>query len=135
LASDSSKLKIGTYFLPYNPDRVEKAREMRKNPTPAERKIWYEYLITFKLRVLRQRPIDNFIVDFYCASLKLVIEIDGDYHFTEEQQIYDAERTKILEGYGLQVIRFHNHEVMNNFEGVCEQINAVVAELSVGRMD
>jgi very-short-patch-repair endonuclease len=70
----------------------------------------------------RQRPIDNFIVDFYCPKLKLVIEVDGDSHFTDLGLVYDEERTLVLEGYGLRVIRFTNDEVLQNFEGVCEQI-------------
>ncbi len=71
-----SKLKEGNYFLPYNPDLVARVKQMRKNPTPAERKLW-EYLRTFPLKFWRQKPIDNFIVDFYCPKLKLVIEVDG----------------------------------------------------------
>jgi len=98
---------------------------MRKNPTPAEKKLWRDYLRTFKFRILRQRPIAHFIVDFYCAALKLVIEVDGDSHFTDEGKAYDLKRTSILEGYGLQVVRFTNDEVLNNFEGVCQQIEEI----------
>jgi very-short-patch-repair endonuclease len=81
-----------------------------------------EYLRNFKYRVLRQRSIDNYIVDFYCAKLKLVIEVDGDSHFNEEAQAYDEQRTRILEGYGLRVLRFTNTEVLQNFEAVGEAI-------------
>jgi hypothetical protein len=70
----------------------------------------------------RQKPIDNFIVDFYCPQLKLVIEVDGAGHFTEQGKAYDRQRTKILEGYGLRVIRFTNDEVLDNIEGVWERI-------------
>ena len=76
----------------------------------------------FPLRVLKQRPIDNFIVDFYCAKLKLVIEVDGDSHFTDEGKESDRRRTEILEGYGLKVIRFTNDAVLDNFEAVCQAI-------------
>ena len=69
---------------------------------------------------------ERFIVDFYCAALKLVIEIDGDSHFTEEGKEYDEERTKVLEGYGLRVLRFTNEEVMNCFESVCEEIENLI---------
>ncbi len=95
---------------------------MRRNPTPAEKKLWEEYLKTFPHRVLRQRPIEHFIVDFYCAALRLVIEIDGSAHLSEPAQTYDAERTIELEKYGLRIIRFTNDEVINNFEDVCKQI-------------
>lgn len=110
------------YHLPYNQKLVEKAKELRKNMTSAEKKLWNNYLKTLKIRFLRQRPIDNFIVDFYCAKLRLVIEIDGETHFTDEAKIYDSQRTSVLEGYGLQVIRFTNNDVYHKFEGVCECI-------------
>jgi very-short-patch-repair endonuclease len=105
-------------YLPYNKNLVPRANELRKNMTLAEKKLWYEYLRDFKYRVHRQRTIDNFIVDFYCPQLKLVIEIDGDSHYTENAQEYDIQRTKILQGYGLKVIRFHNHDVLDNLAGV-----------------
>jgi very-short-patch-repair endonuclease len=114
------------HHLSYNPKLVERAKELRKNMTKAERKLWYEYLRNFKYRVHRQRPIDQFIVDFYCPELKLVIEIDGDSHNSENTQAYDLERTQVLEGYELTVIRFTNQEVLTNFEGVCEVIEGLI---------
>lgn len=71
---------------------------------------------------LRQRIIDNFIVDFYCSELSLVIELDGESHSVNGAPEYDAERTEILEGYELTVLRFTNDEVYYHFEGVCEEI-------------
>ena len=111
-----------TFHLPYNQNLIELARNMRQNPTPAERKLWHEYLRDVSVRVLRQKPIARFIVDFYCASIKIAIEIDGEQHYTESGTIYDIERSAILAGYGIEVIRFTNQEVMNDFEGVCQQI-------------
>jgi len=87
-----------------------------------EQKLWQKYLRRCSVRVLRQRPIDNFIVDFYIPKCKLVIEVDGNSHFTAEGSARDAERTLVLEGLGLQVIRFNNAEVENSFEGVCGKI-------------
>jgi len=110
------------YHLPYNPKLKEHARELRKNLTEAEKKLWYGYLRNFKYRVLRQRPIDNYIVDFYCPELRLVIEIDGESHFTEEGKAYDEERFRILNAYGLQVIRFTNDEVLGHFEAVRQKV-------------
>lgn len=115
-------LSKSPFYLPYNPKLVDRAKQMRRNPTPAEKKLWEEYLKTFPHRVLRQRPIDHFIVDFYCAALRLVIEVDGSVHFSEAAQAHDAERLIELEKYGLQIIRFTNDEVINNFENVCNQI-------------
>ncbi|MBI4781391.1 MAG: endonuclease domain-containing protein [Oscillatoriophycideae cyanobacterium NC_groundwater_1537_Pr4_S-0.65um_50_18] len=119
-------LNTTDFHLPYNPDLVTRAKALRENMTPAEKKLWYQYLKTFQFRVLRQRPIDHFIVDFYCPTLKLVIEVDGESHFTDKGQDYDRERTRIIEGYGLQVLRFTNHQVLNCFEEVCREIQVLI---------
>ena len=68
------------------------------------------------------KPIDNFIVDFYIASSRLVIEIDGESHYSENGKIYDAQRTAILESYGLTILRFTNTQVMKRFNDVCREI-------------
>ena len=103
------------FHLPYNPKLTERARELRAHMTPAEKKLW-AYLRELPQRVLRQRPIDHYIVDFYIPKAKLVIEVDGEPHFTEEGKAYDAERDAVLEGYGLRVLRLPNSEVMERFE-------------------
>jgi len=113
------------FNLPYNPDLKILARSMRKDLTQAEKKLWEGLLRDFRFRVLRQRPIDNFIVDFYCPKKKLVIEIDGSSHFKDEGKILDRERTEVLEAYGLRVVRFSDHEVMMNFSAVCAKILAM----------
>ncbi|GAA6620024.1 endonuclease domain-containing protein [Scytonema sp. NUACC26] len=110
------------FHLPYNPQLIVRAKELRKNPTPAEKKLWQGYLKTFPFRVLRQRPINRFIVDFHCAALKLVIEVDGESHFTEDGRLYDLERIQTLAEYELKVIRFTNEQVLMEFDGVCQQI-------------
>jgi very-short-patch-repair endonuclease len=122
-----NQLKESKFFLPYNQDLVERAREMRKNPTPAESKLWnllksHPPFGRSGFRVWRQRPIHHFIVDFYIPQLKLVIEVDGDSHFFPDGQAYDQERSRILEGYDLTVIRFANHEVLHNLNEVWERI-------------
>ena len=121
----------GDFFLPYNKALVPRAKELRKSMTQAERKIWCEVFRNNQfeeLRWLRQRPIASFIVDFYCAELKLVVEIDGGSHFTQAGKVYDKERTKILEGYGLTVIRFTNEEILKNLAGVHQRLLQYVAE-------
>jgi len=110
------------FHLPYNPDLIAQARSMRKGLTPAEKKLWIGLLRDFKFRILRQRPIDNFIVDFYCPKMKLVIEIDGAGHFNDEGKALDQERTEILKAYGLRVVRFSDNDVMKHFPGVCNRI-------------
>jgi very-short-patch-repair endonuclease len=89
----------------------------------AESKIWNEVLRKRQFaqyKFLRQKPIDNYIVDFYCSELRLVIEIDGDSH--AETVDYDAERTKILEAFGLTVVRYANDEVLRNIQSVYEDL-------------
>jgi len=113
-------------YLPYNKQLVSRAKELRKNMTVAEQKLWKNYLKTFPYRVYRQRPIENFIVDFYCPKLKLVIEIDGDSHYQENAKDYDNERTQILQTYGLKVIRFNNDEVLSNFTGVVDVLEGMI---------
>ena len=113
-------------YLPDNKKLVARAKELRKNMTVAERKLWKNYLKTFPDRVYPQRPIDNFIVDFYCPKLKLVIEIDGESHYDENAQYYDQERTHILQSYGLQVIRFSNDDVLYNFTGVVDVLEGMI---------
>lgn len=117
-----TRLRKTPFHLPYNPDLIPRAKTLRQNMTPAEKKLWYHFLRNLPIRILRQRPIDHFIIDFYCPARKLVIEIDGAHHGTEQTQIYDQERTLILKGYGLDVIRFTNQQVMNTFEEVCSQL-------------
>ena len=106
-------------YQPYHDHLVALARSNRQNPTPAEQTIWSKILRGKRLmgfKFLRQKPIDGYIVDFYCASLGLVIEIDGDSHVDRLE--YDAERTRILNAYGLYVVRYTNQEVLSNPEGV-----------------
>ena len=108
---------------PYNPHLTEAAKTLRKNMTPAERKLWKLALSKNQLngtRWLRQRPILNFIVDFYCPSQKLIIEVDGAYH--SSQRYEDNERSALLASLGLSVIRFSNTEVLDSFESVKEKI-------------
>ena len=110
----------------YNKNNVALARTMRKNMTPWENKLWYQFLRTYPVRFQRQKPVGEFIVDFYCAKAKLVIELDGSGHYTPQQNISDTNRTCELEKLGLKVIRFCNLDVDNNFYGVCEMIDLTV---------
>ena len=129
LASARARGLVTTcHHLPCDPRLVERARELRRNLTPAERRLWYGFLCRFRHRVLRQRPIDHYIVDFYCPQLRLVIEVDGESHFSEDGRVCDGERTAVLEGYGLTVLRFNNQEVLRNLEGVCQAIETASAQ-------
>ena len=115
-------------MLKYNKDLIVYAKELRKNMTPWEMKLWNCFLREYPIRFQRQKVIDNYIVDFYCAKARLVIELDGGGHYTDEQMQYDATRTKILEKYGLKVLRICNLEIDNNFYHVCEYIDREVKQ-------
>ncbi|MCX6147720.1 MAG: DUF559 domain-containing protein [Candidatus Kapabacteria bacterium] len=112
--------------IPYNPKLNERAKELRRNMTKAEKKIWFNLLRGLPYTFQRQKILDNYIVDFYCSKLQLVIEIDGDSHFSNDAIEYDKIRTTILEGYGLQVIRYTNREIDENFDFVCNEILGIV---------
>ena len=112
--------------LYYNEKNITLAQNLRKNATPQENHLWYDFLAKYEVRFQRQKAIDNFIADFYCHKAKLIIEIDGAQHYTEEGKQKDEFRTEILEGYDLKVIRFTNRQINTNFRGVCEYIDATV---------
>ena len=112
----------------YNKDNILRAKELRKNMTPWERKLWYEFLRQYPVRIQRQKSLGNYIADFYCAKAKLIIELDGSGHYTDEKRQYDEERTAFLEKYGLTVIRIPNTEIHKNFRGVCEYIDYFVVQ-------
>ncbi len=110
----------------YNKKNIPLAKELRKNMTPWERKLWYQYLSNYPVRFQRQKAIGNYIVDFYCAKARLVIELDGGGHYEEAQANADAQRTADLESMKLRVLRVCNLDVDRNFRGVCEYIDREV---------
>jgi very-short-patch-repair endonuclease len=112
----------------YTARLVANARDLRRTMPPAERRLWFDGLRTLPQRFRRQRPIGAFIVDFYCAEAKLVVELDGATHDSDDAQRYDAERTAYLKSLGLRVARFANAEVMTNLEGVLIEISRIIAE-------
>lgn len=85
--------------------------------------MWYDFLRNYPVRILRQKVIGRFIADFYCAQARLVIEIDGGQHFTEDGLAYDQEREREMQRFGLETIRFTNYDVDKNFEAVCSSID------------
>ncbi|WP_304281405.1 endonuclease domain-containing protein [Phascolarctobacterium succinatutens] len=109
-------------FTGYDKKLKSRADELRKNMTQQEWNLWYFYLRNHRLKWYRQRIIDRFIVDFYCHAAKLVIEIDGKQHYTEQGIAYDAERTQVLQEYGLKVLRYTNQQLEYNFQEVCWDI-------------
>ena len=110
----------------YNKANIPLARELRKNMTPWERKLWYEFLRYYPVRFQRQKAIGNYIVDFYCAKAGLVLELDGGGHYEPSQMEKDTVRTQELEKMDLKVLRICNLDIDRNFQGVCEYIDANV---------
>ena len=112
----------------HNKENVHLAKELRRNMTPEEKHLWYDFLRKYPVRFLRQKVIGSYIVDFYCAKANLVIELDGSHHGYENETKKDEKRTKFLESLGLKVIRIPNYEVNDNFLYVCRYIDNSVEE-------
>ncbi len=112
--------------IPKDNSQLNNARRLRREMTPQERKLWYLFLRKYPVKIYKQRIVGRFIVDFYCAAAKLVIELDGSQHFDEKGLAYDADRSEFLNSLGLEVLRFSNLEIDRNFKEVCEQIDVVV---------
>ena len=112
----------------YNNRLIPLAKQMRKEMTKEERRLWYDYLRGYPVRFSRQKVLGKYIADFYCAKARLVIELDGSQHFDNANIRKDDERTAFIERYGLRVIRIPNNEVSQNFSGVCEYIDLAVKQ-------
>ncbi len=111
-------------MLPYNKNLKKHARELRKNMTDAERRLWSK--IRRKqlkdYQFYRQKNIGDYIVDFYCPAVKLIVEIDGGQHYSEENIVKDEARDKFLDGLGFKVLRFSNRDIFKRMDGVLEEI-------------
>ena len=112
--------------IPKNNSQLENARRLRREMTPHERKLWYLFLRKYPVKIYKQRIIGRFIVDFYCASAGLVIEVDGSQHYEPQEIAYDVERSAFLSTLGLDVLRFSNRDIDRDFRSVCEQIDITI---------
>ena len=110
----------------YNGNNIVLAKNLRKNATPQENHLWYDFLSKHEIRFQRQKAIGDFIADFYCHKAKLIIEIDGSQHSTNVGKIKDEIRTEKLEKLDLTVIRFTNHQIDTKFRSVCNYIDEIV---------
>ena len=110
--------------LPMDSDFLSRARELRRDMTPQERKLWRHLRgkQLYGLRFRKQHPIAPFVVDFFCHEPKLVVEIDGPSHYEPGQQGYDRARTERLSQRGMRVIRFTNRDIDHSIEGVLQEI-------------
>ena len=112
----------------HNKKIVPVAKTLRKNMTKEEKHLWYDFLRTYPIRFSRQKVLGKYIVDFYCAEAKIVIELDGSQHYEQDVMRKDEERTEFLKGYGSTVVRIPNNEVNKNFIGICEYIDLAVKQ-------
>ena len=109
-------------MYPYNEKLTRNAQSLRKNMTPEEKHLWYDFLRRLPLTVRRQHNIENYIVDFYIAEKRIVIEIDGRQHLVSEHKEADKQRDKELSKWSITVLRYTNENIRNNFVGVVEDI-------------
>ena len=105
-----------------NPQLRKNAQKLRREMTKEERRLWYDFLKQLPLTVNRQKVIGHYIVDFYCASAKLVIELDGSQHYESEGTASDWERDYALNQLGITVVRYSNSDINRNFDGVCADL-------------
>ena len=105
-----------------NPKLKHNAQKLRREMTKEERRLWYDFLKQLPVTVNRQKVIGQFIVDFYCASAKLVIELDGSQHYEDEGVVSDRERDHALNKLGITVVRYSNDDINRNFDGVCADL-------------
>ena len=113
-----------------NPKLTGRAQQLRKNMTRVERHLWYDFLKQLPVTFNRQKVIGRYIVDFYCAEAKLVIELDGSQHFEDAGAEADRERDEYMKSMGLMVLRYPNSAIWGNFEGVCEDILYHISDVS-----
>jgi len=111
-------------MLPYNENLKQPSRQLRENMTDAEKHLWAKIRMKQlkRYQFYRQKPIGDYIVDFFCPRAKLVVEVDGSQHFSDEMTEYDQIRDEYLNSLGLRVLRFTNTEVLINIKGVVESI-------------
>ena len=112
--------------IPKDNNQLENARRLRREMTPHERKLWYLFLQKYPVKIYKQRIIGRFIVDFYCAPARLVIELDGSQHYEPHGLVYDSERDEFLTALGLKILRFSNREIDRDFQAVCAQIDLTI---------
>ena len=106
----------------YRPDLQEAAKKLRREQTEEEKMLYYQFLNRLPYPVKRQKPIGNYIVDFYIPKSKTVIELDGSQHAEPNHVVQDAERDRYLSGLGIKVLRFSNYRVHKDFQGICSEL-------------
>ena len=112
----------------HNKQLVPLVKQLRKEMTKEERHLWYDFLRRYPCRFIRQKILNRYVADFYCPSAKLVIELDGSQHYTEEAEQKDAVRTAFLQQYDITVLRISNRQINEQFQDVCNYIDSAVQQ-------
>ncbi len=112
----------------YNPNLTRISKRLRREMTKEERHLWYDFLRNIPEMVHRQKPIGPYVADFYIASAKIVIELDGGQHYDAAGQAADAQRDLYLRDHGILVLRYANSDIWNHFSGVCTDILNQIAK-------
>ncbi len=112
--------------FPRNKNLLINAKNLRKNMTPWERKLWFDFLRDYPVKIRRQEIIGNYIADFYCDKARLVIELDGSQHFDTKAVEKDKVRENHIKSFGIDILRYTNLEISQNFRGVCEDIDVKI---------
>ena len=116
-------------FLPRNRILLDNARELRREMTLHEKHLWYDFLQHYPVKIYKQHIIGNYIADFYCSAAKLVIELDGNQHNTNEHVVRaDRQRDAYMKSLGIEVVRFSNLDIEQNFNYICEWIDHTIQE-------
>ena len=109
------------------------SKDLRNNMTKEERHLWFDFLQNLPVRINRQKVFDNYIVDFYCATYNLIIELDGTQHYLPEGAENDKVRDTYFSDKGIKVLRYSNADINRNFKGVCEDILANMTRVKDSR--
>jgi very-short-patch-repair endonuclease len=115
--------------ITYNGENIVLARNLRKKATPQEKHLWYDFLKDYVIKFQRQKAVGEYIVDFYCPSLKLAIEIDGNQHYSKYGLEKDKIRTEEINKQGIQVIRITNKQIDKDFNWICEFLDKEIQKI------
>jgi very-short-patch-repair endonuclease len=115
--------------ITYNGKNIVLAKNLRKNATKQEKHLWYDFLKNYEIKFQRQKAIGEYIVDFYCPSLKIAIEIDGRQHYSKEGLENDRIRTEEINKQGIQVIRITNTQIDKDFTWICEFLDKEIKKI------
>ena len=112
----------------YNEEYKPLSQKLRREMTRQERHLWYDFLKSYPITFHRQKQFGHYIVDFYCAKARLIVELDGSQHYEPEEEQRDVIRDQYLSDLGLTVLRFGNADIDRHFDGVCATIDRAIHE-------